>query len=85
MRSTTVFCIHMGKYRQNRTQFLELLDAGSKAIRENSGHARIIIHYAGLESSVDFYGELRSLDYDIVGISYYHCGTASLSRGSETH
>ena len=60
-----------GEISQNRTQFLELLDAGSKAIRENSGHARIIIHYAGLESSVDFYGELRSLDYDIAGISYY--------------
>ena len=60
-----------GEISQNRTQFLELLDAGSKAIRENSGHAKIIIHYAGLESSVDFYGELRSLDYDIVGISYY--------------
>lgn len=55
----------------NKTQMIDLLNEGIKAVRENSVQAKIIIHFAGHEKADYFYSQLASLDYDIIGLSYY--------------
>ena len=52
-------------------KFLQLLAAGSKAVREASTHTKIILHYSGFEQSSIFFKGLRAIDYDIIGLSYY--------------
>ncbi|MCD8289189.1 MAG: arabinogalactan endo-1,4-beta-galactosidase [Prevotella sp.] len=52
----------------------ELLNAGAKACREVCPEAKIIIHTekAGdWAATKAYYANLRSLDYDIIGLSYY--------------
>lgn len=57
---------------QNQTfQFLELMEQGIKAVRDNSSTTKIIIHYAGLDNADWFFNVVRNLDYDIIGLSYY--------------
>ncbi|MGB0163958.1 MAG: glycoside hydrolase family 53 protein [Candidatus Thalassarchaeaceae archaeon] len=65
------FLFPHGNIHHNKTQFMELLQIGSKAVRDTSVHARIMIHYAGLELATPFFENLTSVDYDIAGISYY--------------
>ena len=60
-----------GNIHYNKTQFLEILEKGSNAVRDSSEKAKIILHHAGLDSALDFYREVGHIDYDIVGISYY--------------
>ncbi len=59
---------------ENWNLLLSLLSAGAKACREVCPDARIIIHTekAGDEAATKaYYEKLRSLDYDIIGLSYY--------------
>lgn len=51
--------------------FLGLLNAGSKAVRENDPACKIMIHYAGVDRADEFFTSLDTLDYDIIGLSYY--------------
>lgn len=55
----------------NKTQMIDLLNEGIKAVRENSSQTKIIIHFAGYEKADYFYAQLANLDYDIIGLSYY--------------
>lgn len=55
----------------NETQFIGLLKATSETIRNNSENCRIMIHYAGINESENFFGKIQSLDYDIIGLSFY--------------
>ncbi|KAF2518116.1 cellulase family glycosylhydrolase [Flavobacterium salilacus subsp. salilacus] len=55
----------------NTAQFTTLLSKGISAVRDNSAHCKIILHYAGYEGAQNFYSALTSLDYDIIGLSYY--------------
>ena len=52
-------------------RFMELLSVAAAAVRESSTHTKIIIHFAGLEGAEQFFTELKGLDYDIIGLSYY--------------
>jgi len=52
-------------------QMLALLERGIQAVRRYSPGSRIILHYAGHRGASDFFATLASLDYDIIGISYY--------------
>jgi arabinogalactan endo-1,4-beta-galactosidase len=60
-----------GRVPEQAGQFLDLLSAGTRAVRDHSDSTRIIIHYAGHENAVWFYGQLASTDYDLIGLSYY--------------
>jgi len=51
--------------------FRSLLEAGVKAVRDNSNTCKIMIHYAGIENVDAFFTNLTALDYDIIGLSYY--------------
>lgn len=65
------FLFPYGKINSNETNFLDLLSTGVKAVRDNSSSTKIIIHYAGLDGSSWFFNKLNTLDYDIIGLSYY--------------
>ena len=52
-------------------QLLELLTIGVQEVRAHSKNSKIIIHYAGLNGSDFFFDKVKSLDYDMIGISYY--------------
>lgn len=60
-----------GKLSTNKAQFLELVSEASKAVREVDTNTRIMIHYAGYQGADEFYNNVKSIDYDLIGISYY--------------
>lgn len=53
--------------------FIALLKKGCLAAREATPGIKIMIHYAGINSATWFFEQLRinSVDYDIMGLSYY--------------
>lgn len=65
------FLFPYGNINSNETQFLDLLSTGVKAVRDNSSSTKIIMHYAGLNGSSWFFNKLKTIDYDIIGLSYY--------------
>ena len=60
-----------GDIMDNQDQFIELVNAGVDAVRNNSTNTKIILHCAGFESSNWFFNIVKEVDYDIAGISYY--------------
>ena len=60
-----------GKISTNKSQFLELLSEASRAVRESDSNTRVMIHYAGYQGADEFFNKLKSIDYDLIGISYY--------------
>ena len=60
-----------GNIADNQDQFVELVNVGVNAVRNNSTNAKIILHCAGFESSNWFFNIVKEVDYDIMGISYY--------------
>lgn len=55
----------------NREKFLGLIKAGCSAVRQTSKNCKIILHYAGIQHSDWFFNQVSSVDYDIMGLSYY--------------
>ena len=55
----------------NLNQMKQLLQEGIKAVRESNSNTKIILHFAGIENSNWFFTQVNSLNYDIIGISYY--------------
>ena len=60
-----------GNIADNQDQFVELVNEGVNAVRNNSTNAKIILHCAGFESSNWFFNIVKEVDYDVIGISYY--------------
>ena len=57
----------------NLASFFSLLKEGCRAVRDERPAAKIIIHFAGTDNADWFFGQVKSqsVDYDLVGISYY--------------
>ena len=57
----------------NTPSFISLLKSGIRAVRENNINTKIIIHFAGISGSIDFFSLLKTntVDYDMIGLSYY--------------
>lgn len=55
----------------NLVNFKELLRSGVKAVRDNDKNCKIMMHYAGINGAEYLLGNLQSIDYDMVGISFY--------------
>jgi len=53
------------------TNFTNLLQTGSKAVRDNDPDCKIMIHFAGIDNAKNFFTSIQSIDYDIIGLSYY--------------
>jgi len=60
-----------GEISTNYQNFISLIKEGCFAVRENSGDCKIILHYAGINNSDGFFNQLSTVDYDIIGLSYY--------------
>lgn len=58
-------------HNQHPATMKTLLQSGIRAVREYSPKSKVILHYAGLDGAIDFFGSLSDLDVDILGISYY--------------
>ncbi len=58
-------------HTSNPDQFLKMLASGCKAVRDNSDDCRIILHFAGYDGADDFFNLVRTIDYDLIGISFY--------------
>jgi len=65
------FLFPYGNMNSNEANFLDLLSIGVKAVRDNSSSTKIIMHYAGLDGSDWFFNKLNTINYDIIGLSYY--------------
>lgn len=53
------------------SKFYELLATGISAVRTHAPQTKIILHFAGVELAPWFFADIDSLDYDIIGLSYY--------------
>ena len=60
-----------GHITDNPEGFLQFLEQGSAAVRATSSDCQIIIHYAGITGAEWFYDVVDSVDYDVIGLSYY--------------
>ncbi len=65
------FLFPYGNINEHESQFVDLLSAGIKAVRDNSDSTKIIIHFAGIDGANPYYHKLLNIDYDIIGLSYY--------------
>ncbi|PCI01044.1 MAG: arabinogalactan endo-1,4-beta-galactosidase [Flavobacteriaceae bacterium] len=65
------FLFPHGDIYNNQVQFIELLSTGVNAVREASETCKIMIHVAGLKQADWFFSQLKEVDYDLIGISYY--------------
>jgi arabinogalactan endo-1,4-beta-galactosidase len=61
----------LGNINQGNTNFLRFLQSGSQAVRDASSTTKIILHYAGIDGSSWFFNQVVSIDYDVIGLSYY--------------
>jgi arabinogalactan endo-1,4-beta-galactosidase len=55
----------------NLSQMIGLLQQASKAVRDHSGTTKIMLHYAGHEGATTFFSKFTSVNYDLIGLSYY--------------
>ncbi len=56
---------------QNLNQMKTLISSASSTIRQSNLKTKIIIHYAGFTGALEFFLNLDTIDYDIIGLSYY--------------
>ncbi len=52
-------------------QFKELLSTATQVVRTKYPDTKIIIHFAGIDDAMNFFDEIKSIDFDIIGLSYY--------------
>jgi arabinogalactan endo-1,4-beta-galactosidase len=55
----------------NKNQMLDLIDTASIAIRNTNPLTQIIIHYAGITNAELFFENFKTINYDLIGLSYY--------------
>lgn len=60
-----------GNINTNYANFLDLIQTGVLAVRQHSSDCKIILHFAGLQHSDWFFDQVKTIDYDIMGLSYY--------------
>ncbi len=60
-----------GDISKNPDNFKMLVNEGITAVRAVSEETKIILHFAGIEGSDWFFNQVHTLDYDIIGLSYY--------------
>jgi arabinogalactan endo-1,4-beta-galactosidase len=65
------FLFPFGHISNNFKQFVEMMNTAIAAVRTNSDDTEIIIHFAGIYGSDWFFNQVKALDYDIIGLSYY--------------
>lgn len=56
---------------QQPEQMLALLGEGVSAVRQAAPKAKVMLHFAGYRGAEAFCEQVDSLDYDLIGLSYY--------------
>jgi arabinogalactan endo-1,4-beta-galactosidase len=70
--TNTGFMYPLGDLLTNEAGYLELVNAISATIRAEAPDTKIMIHYAGIGDSADwFFNKVANVDYDYIGLSYY--------------
>ena len=72
---------------QQWSNFIMLLNNAAKACREVCPNAKVIIHIdrgGDAATSLRFYEKVSSIDYDVIGLSYYPYWHGSLTQLSST-
>lgn len=62
-----------GHLINQEAQCIDLLKTASAVIRSKAPKTKIMIHYAGVNASDTdwFFGKVKAVDYDYIGLSYY--------------
>ncbi len=60
-----------GLLSQQTNQFVDLIAEGIRAVRNSNSTTSIMLHYAGHQHSLAFFTPFQSLDFDLIGLSYY--------------
>lgn len=60
-----------GHLAQHPQQFHDLLSTALQAVRAASPSSKILLHFAGIENAGGFFQQIASLDFDLIGLSYY--------------
>ncbi|MCU0443248.1 MAG: arabinogalactan endo-1,4-beta-galactosidase [Bacteroidia bacterium] len=60
-----------GNMQTNLPGFIQLLQTGVKAVRQNAPECKIMLHFAGIKDAPWFFNQVSAVDYDIIGLSYY--------------
>lgn len=61
----------VGNIQSNRQQFLDILSQGISAVRNDNSDTKIMIHKADSKDASWFFDIVNTLDYDLIGVSYY--------------
>ncbi|AWH86905.1 arabinogalactan endo-1,4-beta-galactosidase [Flavobacterium album] len=70
--TNTGFMYPLGNLVENEAGYLQLVNGISATIRQNAPDTKIMIHYAGIADSADwFFNKITDVDYDYIGLSYY--------------
>ncbi|MCW4468565.1 arabinogalactan endo-1,4-beta-galactosidase [Flavobacterium sp. MFBS3-15] len=70
--TNTGFMYPLGNVASNEAGYLQLVNGISATIRQNAPDTKIMIHYAGIADSADwFFNKVADVDYDYIGLSYY--------------
>lgn len=70
--TNTGFMYPLGNLTDNEAGYLQLVNGISAVIRQNAPNTKIMIHYAGIADSADwFFNKIADVDYDYIGLSYY--------------
>jgi len=60
-----------GRLSDEPVQFKELLSIAIQEVRSLDSTCKIMLHYAGVNNATWFFSELRMVDFDLIGLSYY--------------
>jgi arabinogalactan endo-1,4-beta-galactosidase len=60
-----------GDISTNFQNFVSLMQEAISAVRDNSAECKVIIHFAGIDNSDWFFNQIRAIDYDFIGLSFY--------------
>ena len=64
--------LHPTDHRWNsKAAFYDLIDAGIQAVRDAETDSKVMLHFAGYRELESFLAECDTLDYDMLGLSYY--------------
>lgn len=65
------FMYPAGNLTNNEAQYLQLVNAISAKIRQQSPTVKIMLHHAGTNGADWFFNKVANVDYDYIGLSYY--------------
>ncbi|MEY3050365.1 MAG: hypothetical protein RLY31_150 [Bacteroidota bacterium] len=60
-----------GQLSDHPAQFRSLLESAVQTVRQENDSTRILLHFAGIQGADWFFQQVASIDYDLIGLSYY--------------